>query len=72
MLSPKRSFWMHPLVTRLSIFLFMILVGVSMAANIQAKNTVGLILSFVSLAAGVYVIHLLQKLRESSEQEETN
>ena len=72
MLFSRNSFWMRPAVSRLAIFIFMVLVGVSMAANIQAKNTFGFILSLVSLAAGIYVIHLLQKLKESSEQEEAN
>ena len=48
------------------------MVGVSMAGNIQAKNLLGFFLSLISLGAGIYVIHLLQKLRQSSEQEETN
>jgi hypothetical protein len=62
----------HPLITRLLIFGFMVLVGTSMAANIQAKNLLGFFLSLISLGAGVYVVHLLQKLRESRDPEETN
>lgn len=72
MFTPKESLWTHPLVIRLLIFGFMVLVGTSMAANIQAKNLFGFFLSLVSLGAGIYVIHLLQKLKESKEQEETS
>ncbi len=60
----------RPIVIRLFIFGFMVLVGTSMAANIQARNLLGFFLSLISLGAGIYVIHLLQKLRESREQEE--
>lgn len=73
LLHPKPTIMLsHPLITRLLIFGFMVLVGTSMAANIQAKNLLGFFLSLISLGAGVYVIHLLQKLRESREKEETN
>jgi hypothetical protein len=68
----KEPFWANPVIYKVIIFGFMILIGLSMAVNIQSKNLLGFSLSLVSLGAGIYVIHLLQKLKESAEQEETN
>jgi hypothetical protein len=60
------------IITKLAIFGFMVLVGGSMAANIQARNTPGLLLSLVSLVAGIYVIHLLEKLKQGDGREGSN
>jgi hypothetical protein len=70
--SPKPTAMLaHPFLVRLLIFGFMILVGTSMASNIQARNLLGFLLSLISLVAGAYVIYLLGKLKET-EREERN
>lgn len=56
-------------INRAIIFVFMVLVGYSFAKAIQSQSVIGFILSFVSLGAGVYFLHLLGKAKEELEHE---
>jgi hypothetical protein len=47
---------------------FMVLVGFSLARAIQYQSVMGLILSVVSLGAGIYFLYLLAKAKEEKEE----
>jgi hypothetical protein len=57
------------LISRVIIFLFMVMVGFSLAKGIQSQSVLAIILSVTSLSAGVYFIHLLAKAKEDLERE---
>ena len=57
-------------INRLIIFVFMILVGYSLAYGIKTQSVIGIILALVSLGAGVYFLYLLAKAREQLKQEQ--
>jgi hypothetical protein len=57
------------LINRLIFLAFMVLVGYSLAKAIQIQSVIGILLSLVSLAAAVYFLYLLAKIKQ--EQEET-
>ena len=57
-------------INRLIIFIFMILVGYSLAYGIKTQSVIGIILALVSLGAGVYFLYLLAKAREQLKQEQ--
>jgi hypothetical protein len=59
------------MLNRLIIFGFMVLVGFSLAKSIQAGSTIAIILSIVSLSAGVYFLYLLTKAQQQMEAEES-
>jgi len=59
----------RPHITVLVALIFMVLVGCSLAYAIQSQSVTGLILSVVSLTAGIYCLHLLVKARQELEQE---
>ena len=49
----------------------MVLVGFSLAKAIYSQSIVGILLSVVSLGAGIYFLYLLAKMKYEREQEET-
>jgi cellobiose-specific phosphotransferase system component IIC len=57
------------LINRLIFLVFMVLVGYSLAKAIQTQSVMGVLLSVVSLSAGVYFLYLVAKIKR--EQEET-
>lgn len=56
------------LVNRLIFLVFMVLVGYSLAKAIQTQSVMGILLSVVSLAAAVYFLYLLAKIRREQEE----
>jgi lipid-A-disaccharide synthase-like uncharacterized protein len=60
-------------INRFIIFTFMVLVGCSLAYAIRTQSLIGIILSVISLSAGVYFLYLLTKAKREMqrEQEET-
>jgi positive regulator of sigma E activity len=60
----------RPRTTRIIIISFMILVGVCLAQSVNNQNTLGVILAFVSLCAGIYFIHLFNKAKAEIEEAE--
>jgi disulfide bond formation protein DsbB len=59
------------MLNRLIIIGFMVLVGFSLAKSIQAGSIIAVILSIVSLGAGVYFLYLLTKAQQEMEGEES-
>lgn len=53
-----------PIFNRLVIFGFMILVGFSLAKGIYSKSIIAVILSIVSLVAGIYCVHLINRMKQ--------
>jgi hypothetical protein len=47
---------------------FMVLVGFSLGRAIQYQSIIGIILSVVSLGAGIYFLHLLARIKEEKER----
>ncbi len=60
----------HPLVSRLLIIAFMIIVGFALAKAFYTGSFLGIILAMVSLVAGIYFIHTLIRARKELEREE--
>lgn len=58
-------------LNRLIIFVFMVLVGFSLAKALYHKSVMGVILALVSLAAGIYTLYLLARMKEELRKEET-
>lgn len=54
----------NKLINRIIILAFMVLVGFSFAKAIYSQSILGIILSVVSLGAGIYFVYLLGKARE--------
>lgn len=59
------------LINRIIIFSFMVLVGFSLAKAIQTQSILGILLSVVSLGAGIYFLYLLARIKYEKEREET-
>jgi disulfide bond formation protein DsbB len=57
-------------INRLLILVFMVLVGYSLAYGIKVQSIIGIILSLVSLGAGIYFLYLLAKAQEQLKQEQ--
>jgi hypothetical protein len=57
-------------INRLIILAFMALVGYSLAYGIRVRSVTGILLSLVSLGAGIYFLYLLAKAKEQLEQEQ--
>jgi hypothetical protein len=56
------------LINRLIILSFMVLVGYSLAKAIQTQSIMGILLSVISLGAGVYFLYLLAKIKQEREE----
>jgi positive regulator of sigma E activity len=56
------------LINRLIILSFMVLVGYSLAKAIQTQSVMGILLSVISLGAGVYFLYLLAKVKQEQEE----
>lgn len=62
----------RPLLNRIIILGFMILVGFALAMAVYYKSFMGVTLALVSLGASIYFMHLMAKARrEIEEAEET-
>lgn len=68
MFLPKTSPRTRAYINRVIIFSFMILVGYSLAKAVQLKSVMGVLLSLTSLAAGVYFLYLLAKMKQEQEE----
>jgi hypothetical protein len=58
-----------PIANRLIIIGFMMLVGFSLAKAIYSQSVIGMILSIVSLVAGIYFLHLMERAKDEAETE---
>jgi hypothetical protein len=59
----------RPLIQRMLIIGFMILVGFCLAKSIYSQSITGVILAVISLTAGVYFVHLLNRAKREEELE---
>ena len=57
------------ILNRLLIIGFMVLVGFSLAKAIYTGSFLGVLLSLISLGAGVYFLYILAKAKEEMEAE---
>jgi general stress protein CsbA len=57
------------LTNRFIFLVFMVLVGYSLAKAIQTQSIMGMLLSAVSLGAGVYFLYLLNKIKQQEQEE---
>jgi hypothetical protein len=53
-----------PLFQRLLIIGFMMLVGFCLAKSIYSQSITGVILAIISLTAGIYFVHLLNRAKQ--------
>lgn len=60
----------RPILNRLIILSFMIIVGFCLARGIYYQSVMGIILAIVSLGAGIYFLYLLQKAKREMESAE--
>ncbi|HYV53088.1 MAG TPA: hypothetical protein VE933_00755 [Chitinophagaceae bacterium] len=60
----------RPHITRIFIFVFMVLVALALVYGIKARSTTGIILSLTSLGAGIHFLTLLSKARQQLQQEQ--
>ena len=51
-------------INRLVIIAFMVIVGYCLANAIYSKSFIAITLALVSLGAGIYFVHLMQKFKE--------
>lgn len=61
----------RPILNRIIIIGFMILVGFCLAKGIYSRSVIAIILALTSLAAGVYFLYLLVKAKQERDAEET-
>jgi hypothetical protein len=61
-----------PVVNRIIILVFMVIVGFNLAKGIYYKSVVGIILAVVSLIAAVVFLYLLARAKEEMEREREN
>jgi hypothetical protein len=54
----------RPLFQRMLIIGFMILVGFCLAKSIYSQSITGIVLAIISLAAGLYFVHLLHQAKQ--------
>jgi hypothetical protein len=59
----------RPLFQRLLVIGFMILVGFCLAKGIYSQSITGITLAIISLAAGIYFLHLLQRAKQEQDLE---
>lgn len=52
----------------ITVLVFMVLIGFSIAKAIQSQSWVGILLAVISLSAGVYFLYLLAKANEEQEE----
>lgn len=60
----------RPLLNRIIILSFMMLIGFALAMAIFYKSFMGITLALVSLGASIYFMHLLAKARREIEEAE--
>jgi hypothetical protein len=66
-ISPKTTLmFSSTLLNRIVILGFMVLVGFSLAKAIQSRSTMGIVLAVTSLAAGIYFLYLLWRMKRES------
>ena len=53
------------------IFVFVVLVGYSVAQSLKYESFIGFILAMTSLGAAIYFIYLLAKAKQETEAEES-
>ena len=53
------------------IFVFVVLVGYSVAQSLKYESFIGFILAMTSLGAAIYFIYLLAKAKQEAETEES-
>jgi hypothetical protein len=70
MIFSKASLWNRTIINRIIILSFMVLVGFSLAKAVQYQSIMGILLSTVSLGAGIYFLYLLAKINEERKREE--
>ena len=59
----------RPIFQRLLIIGFMVLVGFCLAKGIYSKSAIAVVLAIISLTAGIYFVHLLQRANQEIELE---
>lgn len=60
------------IINRIIILSFMGIVGFSIANAIYSRSLLGILLACLSLSAGIYFLHLLEKAKQERETEEAN
>jgi disulfide bond formation protein DsbB len=60
----------RPLINRIIIFTFTVLIAFALVYGIRSRSVTGIILSLTSLGAGIHFLHLLAKARQEMEQEQ--
>lgn len=60
----------RPIIQRLLVIGFMLLVGFCLAKGIYSQSVTGIILAIISLIAGLYFVHLLQHANDDREFEQ--
>jgi len=58
-----------PIFQRLLIIGFMVLVGFCLAKGIYSQSAIAVVLAIISLTAGIYFVHLLQRANQEEELE---
>ena len=56
-------------ISRIVIFLFMVLVGFSLKNAFSSGSFIAILLATVSLCAGIYFVHILQKIKAEANRE---
>lgn len=57
--------------SKMIVIAFMILIGFSLARSIYYKSIMGVTLSLVSFAAGIYFLLMVARLKQEQDAEET-
>ena len=57
----------RPIINKVIIISFMVLIGFSLAKAIYHKSFMGITLAFISLGAAVYFLYILAKAKEELE-----
>lgn len=68
-ITKNRLMHTREILNRLLIIGFMVLVGFSLAKAIYTGSFLGVLLSLISLGAGVYFLYILAKAKEEMEAE---
>lgn len=58
-----------PIIQRLLVIGFMVLVGFCLAKGIYSQSITAVILAIISLTAGIYFVHLLHRANREAELE---
>jgi disulfide bond formation protein DsbB len=60
----------RPLINRIIIFTFMVLIALALAYGIKSRSVTGIILSLTSLGAVIHFLYLLSNAKQEMEQEQ--